>query len=251
MSDQDVKEENKQQETPAQPITDPNELFSDQLKEIKNQEGGQKYNDVKTALEALKASQEYIPELTNELKQKTQEIERLRAELEKRKSVEQVVSKLADKQEPNLRGETASKETGLDEGVVKKIVEDVLQKNSQEARLLNNLSTVLDAMQEKYGEKAKDVIKSKASELGTTTEELKTLASNSPKVFLALFQDGKTSNPSPTINTSTLSDVGDSKKFEVSHPSKSLLYGATAREQLDYWKGIKKEVYDRLGVIEN
>jgi len=63
--------DNNQNNGGATPPQENNPLPSDDLSTllsgIKNERGEQKYKDVKTALEALKHSQEYIPEVKSKL----------------------------------------------------------------------------------------------------------------------------------------------------------------------------------------
>ncbi len=107
----------KPEATPPQEKPPVEDLFADQLASIRNEDGKPKYDSVQKALEALNHSQEYIPQLKTELQQREERITALERELEKRGSVEDVVSRLTGKQEqdPPREEGTPPQSAGLDE----------------------------------------------------------------------------------------------------------------------------------------
>ena len=72
------------QVTPAKETTNENP-FADQLSAIVNDGGEQKYSTVEKALEALKASQDYIPTLKTSLEDSQKRVEDLEKQLAERK----------------------------------------------------------------------------------------------------------------------------------------------------------------------
>src|SRR3546814_1766851 len=71
--------------------TPPVDKYADLLKSIKNESGEQKYDSIEKALEALGHSQSFIPQIKSQLTEKEQELERVKAELSQRQSVEEVM----------------------------------------------------------------------------------------------------------------------------------------------------------------
>lgn len=247
MSDPNLFVDPNSQETPAKPEA-PTEgnMFSDQLSQITNENGAPKYDDVGKALEALKHSQNYIPEIKGQLEAKDAELVALKAELEKRESVEDVVKRLTERQQtPPVETPQA---TGLGQDDVVGLVQKVLQQNSQENVLATNMQEVLTTMQTKFGDKAQEVISSKAAELGTQPSELQKMAQSNPKVFLALFPEIKQSG-GPTTN-SYRSQTPDGKPYQAEAPNKSVLVGATSADQASHWADIRKEVYGKHDITE-
>src|SRR3546814_11469683 len=74
--------------------TPPVDKYADLLKSIKNESGEQKYDSIEKALEALGHRQSFIPQIKSQLTEKEQELERVKAELSQRQSVEEVMQRL-------------------------------------------------------------------------------------------------------------------------------------------------------------
>lgn len=255
MSDQDVfNTENKsadQQEENKQVA--PNESvdpWADKLKTITREDGTPKYKSVEEALEALAESQKFISTLkgeNSELRSREEELSRKAAEAE---ALEEVVRRLKEGEQVKPK-ENTTPEGGLnDDATVEKKLEELLNRKQQEAQALNNLKQVNDELLNKFGEKAPDVVKAKAQELGMTTEELKSLAAKSPKLVLGHF--GSTPSKTPA-NTSSVNTVGLKPKDEtVKQPEHSLLSGrgATDRARAEYMRQIREDVYKKHGISE-
>ncbi len=238
MSDQDIFDTNNKNPE-ATPLTEvepkQGDLFNDQLKQIVDVEGRPKYDNVDKALEALKHSQEYIPTLKDEN-------EKLKAELEKRESVEAVVKRLTT---PEATEETTS--NSLDEQAVQDLVNKALTERDSQTVQADNMTMVINTLTQKFGDKAKETIATKAVELGTTTKNLQEMARSQPKVFLALFGSAPVSTSTNPTTSSTVSTISPKAPHEAVMPKKSLLAGATSEEQRAAWRDIGKEVKEKHG----
>lgn len=254
MTDQSVfNSSTNSQETPEQkPQTD--NLFTDQLQAIKNEEGKPKYNSVEEALKGAQHAQEYIAQLKSEQAKRDEELNALRQELEKRQSVEEVVQKLTASQEQDAQETPQSQ--GLDEQTLEKLISERLEqtltaKQKQDAALANS-SRVNQALLEQFGEAsaAQKAVQEKAQSMGITPERLGELASESPDLVLSLFNSStKPSSTAPAFAGGQRSSLNDEPKGqELERPSKSLLVGATSREQAEYMAKVKEHVYKRLGI---
>lgn len=246
-----------EKETPTQetkqnsgdPTTSSTNPFEDKLKGIVNEKGEQKYKDLESALEALKHSQEFIPQVLNEKKTVEQKLLELEQELEKRKSVEEAVEQLLGKTTPAQKeeGTTAPKTSGLDEDKVRQLLEGMLDQRTQSEKQDANLRTVVTQLTEKYGEQAKEVIRTRAAELGTTPTELEKIARQNPNMALTLLGgvELKSSAPSkPTQTTQRKTPTDD-----LPPPSKKLITGGARREDImNEWNAIKGSVYKKYGV---
>lgn len=247
MTDQSAFSQDSQpQETPAQQPSQQS-AFADLLGKIKNEKGEQKYNSVDTALDALAHSQSYIPQLKTELETKEAEIRRLQEELNKRAAVEDVVEKLTAKQ---TQPESTPQVSGLSEQDVLNLVQNFTVEQQQKQSAAQNEKQVSDALFSKFGEKTKEVISTKAAELGMTIEALKKLSQTSPQAALQLFgTTAKATSPKTVTGSINIPPVAV-KEEGLGKPTKSMLVGASTREQVEYLQKIKQEVFNRHG-IEN
>lgn len=228
------------------PNNEPNSVdkLADLLKSIKNENGEQKYSSLEKALEALSHSQSFIPQIKSQLTEREQELERVKAELQQRASLEDTVQRLiAKKAEEDGTPPTVN---GLDEQAVMKLVQSTLSQTELERQTKSNMQKVQDVLGSKFGEKAGDMVKQKAAELGTTPEELGKLAAKNPNMVLAYFNTMSPRGSTPTVGSVHIPPLSDKPKLE--RPTKSLLSGATSREQLEFLNKIKEHVYAERGI---
>lgn len=235
---------------PATPVTtapNPDTTLDTLLDSVRNEHGTRKYATLQDAIVGLKNAQDFIPTLKQQLLTKDQELEQLKLELAKRESVEDVVNRLtAAKHEPTSDTPSA----GLDQQTVEQLIQQTITNREAQALALLNERIVNDTLTAKYGDKAQEVVKAKADELGVSLQDLGALSRRSPKAVLAYF-DAKPNQPAqltPSINTAGFQ--GKPTPIEVPRPAKSVLVGATAKEQAVHLADIKRSVYARLGVEE-
>lgn len=230
------------QEAPEATHASSADIFAHQLMSIKNERGEPKYNSIETALDALKHSQEYIPQIKSEAERWKAEAERLQAELAQRASIEDTISKFTTQRTPEAPSTTTEAPKALDESAVEAMLQRALTAREQKQLAEQNLSAVSAQLTQKYGEKAKEVLASKAAELGMSMESVKQIASSSPSAVLAWFN---TSSPAPSGAPvrSTVSLPDTPRDTELKSPSKSLLRGASSKDQIEFLKKIREEVY--------
>lgn len=246
-----------QEQTPAQqqpqqgqqPTAPQDSVFADQLASITNERGEPKYKDLPTALDALKHSQQYIPQVKQENETLKTEIERLKAELEQRGSLEETVQRLtSQKQQPDQP--TPQELQGLTPEQVEELLEQRLTERDQNQKAQANSQSVEQAIVAKYGDKAASVVQSKAQEFGMSLSEMKAWAAKSPKAVLALFEvksspQGTHQNYSSSVN---IAPVRPKEPEELAPPEKSLLRGASSKDQAEYFAKVRENAYKRLGV---
>lgn len=238
-----------QQENSGDPTPSSENPFADKLQGIVNEKGEPKYRSVEDALEALQHSQQFIETLKREKKDLEEQYGMTQAELEKRASVEDVVQSLLNKQNPpkNEEGRTTPETSGLDESKVREMLDNMLNQRTQQETEAANLRNVVSSLTEKYGEQAKEVIRTRAKELNTTTTELESLAKRNPNMALSLLGgvDIKSSSPSkPTQQT-----PHNPPKHEEAPRKKGLINGGASSSELkDEWAAIRGDVYKKYGV---
>lgn len=227
------------------------DLIVQKLMEIKRPDGTPKYTDPIVALEALKASQEYIQQLETEnaaYVEKVKEVETL----------EDTIKRLSGNMNNNEKLNPQTKDEGgrsveAAEELVAQILEKKLRERDAVSTAISNVQKVQDALIAKYGgeDKAIEVIKNRAKALGTTPEALEELSAQNPNLVLELF--GSSANATPSPNAGTIRPGGLQPSVEpLKAPEQSLLSGpgATHKNQLDYFRQIKANVNKRLGVTE-
>lgn len=222
----------------------PNDNLATMLSAIKNEQGVQKYDSVEKALEALKHSQEYIPSLKTELEKKEQELAELRAARERYENLETIVERLTATK-PNGGEPPATK--GLDEQAVNELVRRTLAETESSRRAADNLNKVQEALVSKFKDKAAEVVKSRATELGVTPKDLEELAKKSPALALQLFNTKVGESPSPTTSSFS-SRLEPTPTPKLSRPEKSLLAGASSADVNEFFKKVKEEVYRENGI---
>ena len=228
---------------PNAPVQDP---LKDLLASIHNEQGQPKYRDVPTALEGLRHAQGFIETLKAEKQALEAEHQRLRAELEKRQSVEDIVGRLANSQG---NASTTNTESLTPEQIAELVKNQFVNIQTQTAKE-SNLKSVNDALVKRFGDKAGEVLKAKADELGVTVKRLGEIAQESPAAVLAYFPSTQQqSGPSPSLNTSAFQQAPVEQDIQA--PSKSLLSGASSRDQAAYMKQIQEHIYRKYGVTQS
>lgn len=225
---------------PAAPVA-PEDL----LATIKNEAGEQKYKSVEDALKALANSQAFIPQLLGEKRAVEEELTSLREKVNKIDSIEDVIKKLTAN-DKNLQ-DTTPPASGLSAEAVQELVRNHLRDQEQIKLHETNIATVTNALKQKFGDKVGAAIASKAAELGTTPEELGSLAAKNPNMVLAYFNVPKGPSFTPTTSSVNLPQVKN-ETFEVSRPAKSVLLGATSRDQKAHMLEHKAAIYKKYGI---
>lgn len=226
-------------------------MFADQLKNITNEEGTQKYDTVDKALEALSHSQSFIKQLqTDNAKLKAQEIESS-GELSKREELETIVSRLMQKQEQPAVAEASQPAAPVtSEQSIEDVVANLLRKQSTETSANDNKQKVISAFTEKFGVNASQKFQELAQETGITVKELEELSAKSPAMVLKLVPE-PTRQPSVTsgsFNTSAFSPPA--KPEGVQPPTVSVLAGATSKDLKAEMLRHKEAVYKKYGVTQ-
>lgn len=240
-------EEVKEQETPATKVDQqstppqPNPL-EDLLKGIVNDKGEQKYASVQDALYALKHSQEYIPKLKNELSEEQRERERLLAENEKVRELEEAVLQLTQRQ-----SEASTNAQTLNPDDIAKVVKDQIERDRLEASYRTNQGEVVQNLQRTYGEKAEEVFNAKAQELGISVQEMNALAAKSPKAVLTMLGVSgqavhRQANIAPTSGSINSAGLRQATESFVGRSQTSVKVGATTADLHAAFSDSKKMV---------
>lgn len=192
---------------------------------------GKKYATTEAALASIPHAQKHI--LTLE-----QENANIKAELEKRKTTEQLLEEIKASTTPQAQTTASS---GLDQNTVQQLIAQTLEQNESRRKAQVNIQTVTASFKEKYGDKAEEVYIAIAEESGLSVQNLNSLAASSPSAVLKLAGlENKQTNVSKingTINTQTLSNTNNTTPLSARVKS-----GASTKDLVDAWKTAGKKV---------
>lgn len=244
-----------QENTTQEPVQEevspvqPESAFADQLAAIRNERGEPKYKDLPTALEALKHSQEFIPQLKSEKERLEQELDQLREELSKRSTVEEVMEKLTA---TGVKQETQPQEVPQisQEDIIKlleQVVPNYITQREEQTKAQQNILTVDKSLKEAFGEKVQEVVLRRSQELGVSPKELEQLSAKSPQMVLQLFDLKPQAKVKPTTSSVNIPPINQPQQG-LQKPAKSLLSGASSKEQAEYMRQVREQVYARHGV---
>lgn len=226
--------------TPAAPQG--NDVLATLLGSIKNETGEPKYKTVEDGLKALNHSQTFITQLQSELQAARAEAAKLKVEADRVAEIERSVQELM-----NGKSQPAGATTPptVDAASIAAMVEQHLSASQLKAKRDSNLSTVVTALQEKFGSEAPKKFYDKAQELGFSNAEINDLAAKSPSAVLQLFGfNVNQKQPNAAPNTSTVNTTnfeGNPSSF-IGANKKSALIGATTRELMEENANARKMV---------
>lgn len=186
------------------------------LKEIKNDKGEQKYKTPEEAFKALKHAQDYIPTLHQQIDALKAEKEALEDKYDKSLSIEEKLDLLLNKEstETDVQERKPSVESNFNIDQIDEIIEKRLMQREQISVEKKNLSVVNSTFENLYGEKAKEVIANKATEMGVTPEYFKNIAKTSPSMLFSIFginSSKGTPNLSSSFKSESLRQVENSE----------------------------------------
>lgn len=234
-------------QTPAP--TQGDDVLATKLSTIVNEKGEPKYANVETALDALKASQEFIPSLKSQVTEQEAEIARLREQVAKQTGVQEALERFAQptQAQPETPVETPSDQLGKQD--VESLVQNIFNQHLQQTEAVKNFESVQSALVAAHGDQAANHIAKKAKELNTTAEYLEGLSRTNPTLALALL--GTPEKPAKPVSGGTNSTGFSQPKQEgLEKPTKSLMLGADSADVKDYMRKIREEVYKNHGISQ-
>lgn len=172
-------------EPAPEPVVDP---YKDILSQITNPEGNQKYADPLTALQSIKPKDEMIVSLQAQIAAAALKSEELETELASRTSNEELVRQVMENQQaPEPQAATpAAKEAGQEIDIGELVRREVAGLRKEDTKVANR-STVASALADKFGDKAKEVLETKMTELGISSKFFAEVSEQSSDAALALL----------------------------------------------------------------
>ncbi len=226
--------------TPDQSVKTPapnmNEVFADALSSIKNEDGGQKYSDVATALSALKHTQDHVTNLESENQV-------FREEQIKAKTMDDVLQQVTANKDQNVQ----TVPSGLDADSVKGVTLDTLREYEAQKLADANQQSVVEQLRTKFGDnkKAEEMFNTKAQEMGLTVETMNQLAASSPKAVLSYFDVKGGVTPNKNIEGSVNTEALQNQVIETPKVA-GIMYGASSSEIVDSWRAAGQAIQNEM-----
>lgn len=232
----------------SNPVTSNENPFDNLLSDIKNDDGEPKYKDVESALRALNHSQQFIKTLTTEKADVEKTLAEAQMEIDKRSSVEDIVTKLTSSDPNDTKKVDQPQAVGLDEEHVLNLVKKALNDQSSDNQQAQNLNSVVSKLSEAYGDDVKSTIAQVAKDAGTTASGLKELSKTNPTMVLKLFEKVETQSSSPS-NTSLSSPKTVTKANEAPTSERKIMTGGASNDEVvDLWRKTREYVHSEMGI---
>lgn len=185
---------------------------------------GKKYATVDEALKS-------VPHAQNHIKTLTEELQAAKAELEKRRTAEQ----LLDEIKSGIKTAEPPSTTPISPDSVAQMVEQALTKQQQQVVSATNVQKVRDSFSDKFGEKAEEVYIALAKDNGLSIAQMNMLSQTSPAAVLKLagLTDAKPGVVGKLDSSVNTNGVQQNKPSELSARVKA---GASTKDLVNAWK---------------
>lgn len=213
-------------------MTDTNLSFDDNQTSVKddnlsfntsgdNQGEGDKGGvDIDAVLKRDQHAQAHIKTLQDEAQAYRDMIAKYEIELKEKKTVEDLLQRM--EQDKLNASATRNEEPTAPVVNVDEVIEsasskvlDQLSARERQEHERRNLQTAHESLRGQYGDKYKEVVKNRASELGLSMGEIDRLGKNSPNALLELVR-GKSSASAPAPSTGSISGLPSQSGDELS-----------------------------------
>ena len=196
-----------------------NDQYMSLLGEIKNEKGEQKYKTIEEALKALQHSQEYIPSLHKKLDSLQEEKNSLEKNYDRVLGIEEKLNLLlnrdnTDDNSVDKNVDDSNQDKSFDIDQIENIIERRLLQREQRTKEENNIKKVSDTLATLYQKDAYKVISDKATELGMSVDDIKTLAAKSPNAvfkMLGLKENNSAINVTSSYRSESLKSIDNSE----------------------------------------
>jgi len=171
-------------------------------------------DNVEILKKRLKDKDDFIETLKGETKEFRDRITQLESQLQQAKTIDELLERVKDYEPSDASEPTAPR---LDEDkLLSKLEERVFGKLSQRQKEdleTQNWNESVSKLQEKFGDKYLDYVRSRATELSVPIEEMDRLAKTSPKAFMELVsgQQQRSTTMQPTQSNQRTSSVNNNQ----------------------------------------
>lgn len=202
--------------------------YHEELMNIKDADGKQKYSSVEDALKSITHADNHISKIEAENAN-------YRDELAKANAAEDLVAQIQQASTPQTSGNAP-----VSMEAITTLVDQAISNKDKQTRIQSNQSKVASQLTDKFGDKAEELYLAKGKELGLGPQTLNEIAGTSPEAVLAWFGE-QVSKPNPTTIKSTVISNG-MRQPEGSNQKKSVMGMASDIDLRAEWNRIKQQV---------
>ena len=223
---------------PVAPVTPPS-VVPPEIAELVGE--GKKYKSVEDALKSVPHAQKHIQALE-------EENARVKEELEKRRTAEELLDEIRNGITPTTPGQQAP--VGIDPEQLETTLNVLLSRKEAAKTASANINLVVEKFTALYGDKTKgeEAFYNLAAESGLDPNALNQLAATSPNAIFKLAgfdlkKDPPVGKPNSTVNTQSLNQgkpEGQSAKVKM--------VGASTKEVTQAWKNARETALQQLGL---
>jgi hypothetical protein len=186
---------------------------------------GKKYATVDDALKS-------VPHAQNHIKTLTEELQAAKAELEKRKTAEQLLEEIKSGIKPTEIPSTSP----ITPDIVAQLIKQTLSEQQQETVAAKNVEQVTTTFSAKYGDKAEEVYIELAKQTGLTVQQLNLLSKTSPAAVLKLAGLSDSKPPVAGKLDSSVNTENFQRQQDTSTLSAKVRSGASTKDLVNSWK---------------
>ena len=192
---------------------------------------GKKFSNKESLAKGKLESDTYIEHLENQVKEQKEE-------LGKRDTAEEIAKQLRNERQPESTPTQVDTPPSLTKESVADIVRTTMTDLESSRTVRENVLEAQLKFKEVHGDKADEVLNTKASELGMTKEQLGDIAGKSPTAFAKMVGlDQKTEAPR---DQSPMEGDHNTEALRVYHNTEQLKEGSQA-----YWNAKRKELGEK------
>lgn len=189
---------------------------------------GKKYATPEDALRSVPHAQAHIARLE-------QEMQELRERAAQAKAIDDVYEALTSRQQGEQQATTSA--PIVDERFIDAVLERKLEEQKRAEEKKTNLSKVRESLTSKFGEKAAEVFKKKAEELGINEGFLTDLAAKSPAAALELFGANAKEKVASAVPSGSINPQAFAQNQQPA-PHKPVMAGASTSDLLSAWRAV-------------
>ena len=192
---------------------------------------GKKFTDKESLAKGKLESDKYIENLENQVKEQKEE-------LGKRDTAEEIAKQLRNERQQESTPEPVNTTQVMTKEEVAGIVRSTMTDLESSRTVRENVLEAQKQFKSVHGEKTDEVLRTKATELGMTSEQLGDIAGKSPTAFAKMVGlDQKTEMSS---DQSPMQGDQNTEALKIHHSNESLKEGSR-----DYWNAKRKELGEK------
>lgn len=202
--------------------------YHDELMNIKDANGKQKYSSVEEALKAIPHANDHISRIEAENAE-------YRQKLAEATAAEDLVAKIQQASTPQT-----SENPSVSMEAITTLVDQAIAAKDQQSKVQSNQGKVANQLTERFGDKAEEMYLAKGKELGLGPQTLNEIAGTSPEAVLAWFGES-VQKTNPTTIKSTVVSHG-MRQPQGTNDKRSVMGTVSDVDLRSEWSRIKQQV---------